>query len=81
MTSSTELVAAQSQCDQGLQDNYERQHEGEKQAWTRALTLIDDVASMETQGLAVVGAQVNEVRSAAFTIDERVGEQTKRRVR
>jgi methyl-accepting chemotaxis protein len=69
----TALTLSQAAREEQMQTNFVQQRLAERQARTRAQTVIDETASVVVVELGEVVSQVEAVRVAASTIDERVG--------
>ncbi len=67
-----EIDEAQLERERNLQQSFEEQRAAEQQVRTRAQTIIDETASSIAGDLAELSGQVEVVRHAASTIDERV---------
>jgi methyl-accepting chemotaxis protein len=67
-----EIDSAQIDRERNLQQSFEEQRVAEQQVRTRAQTIIDETASSIAGDLAELSTQVEVVRQAASTIDERV---------
>jgi methyl-accepting chemotaxis protein len=69
----TGLALSQAAREQQMQSNFLQQRTAEKQARGRAQSVIDETASVVVVELSELVGQVEAVRVAASTIDERVG--------
>jgi methyl-accepting chemotaxis protein len=69
----TALSLSQAAREQQFQSNFMQQRAAEKQARGRAQSVIDEAASVVVVELSELVGQVDAVRVAASTIDERVG--------